>query len=599
MKKDKKETGFTLIEITVAIFVLAILAFGVCQLFISMINGISYYRERTTISSLADQYLEVARNLPYSQIGTLEGSPHGSLPDLPNALIIDFGGVDYKVYYVVNLIDDPADGVIGGQPNDFAANDYKQIKLYIQNVTSGATNSFLTNVSPKGLEGLESGGALSIKVFDAVGQPVPGVTIHITNTDLNPDLNLTRLSDANGTWIEVGLPDVANSYHIEVAKNGYSQDSTYPITEQNPNPTKPDATILNGQVTFITFAIDKLSDLFFTTLNQTCQPLSGVQMSITGAKLIGTPNVFKFDNNYTSSSGGQIALNNIEWDNYTTASLDTNYMVFGSSPAQAANVLPDTSQSFDLILGPKTANSLLITVKDASTGNTIEGAEVTLQRTGYSSTKLTAGSTWVQQDWSGGSGQENFINEDEYFEDDGNINTHGIPSGLRLMKNGDFYVPFGWLISSTFDTGTEETSYTNLVWEPASQGPSTNVSFQIASNNDNQTWNFVGPDGTINTYYTTPGIAINSVHNNNRYIRYKVFLSTSDDSVTPVITSVSVNYVSGCFTPGQAMFSGIGPGNVDEGTDYEAIVSMSGYQTQTVTDVDVDGYTALQVLLPH
>ena len=103
MRKNKKEIGFTLIEIVVAIFILAILAFSVSQLLVSMIKGITYYRERTTVSSLADQYLEVARNLPYSQVATVAGNPAGSLPDEANPLVANFGGTDYKIYYVVNL----------------------------------------------------------------------------------------------------------------------------------------------------------------------------------------------------------------------------------------------------------------------------------------------------------------------------------------------------------------------------------------------------------------------------------------------------------------------------------------------------------------
>ena len=593
-KDGKLLTGLTLVELVVSIAIFAFLCLSVYGMYTAIINGIVSYRERTTISALADQYMEIARNLPYSKIGTLGGNPHGDLPDIPNPVETIFNGATYQIYYVVNYIDDPADGtaLLG---NDFAANDYKQVKLYIKNASTGIENSFLTNIVPKGLENLESGGAVSIKVFDAVGQPVSGATIQIQNTSISPNINLTRMSDANGDWVEVGLPNSANGYHITVSKNEYSSDSTHPITEQNPNPVKPDATVLNGQVTQISFLIDKLSNLVFNTLNQTCEAIPGVDLKVQGSKLIGTPKVFKFDNDYISNSNGEAFLNNIEWDSYTPAVTGSTYMIYGSSPIQQVNLLPDTSQNFTLILGPATENSFLAIVKDSATGNSIEGASIELQKIFPESsiTKLTGGSILSQQDWSGGPGQSNFIDSTKYYEDDGNVDGNGTPSGLRLLKNGPFYVSSGFLISSTFDTGTSQTSYTTLTWQPTSQDPDTIIKFQLAANNDNATWNFIGPDGTSGTYYTVPGTTMNSL-DNNRYFRYKVFLSTSDSSKTPVLTSANINYVSGCYSPGQSFFPGL-----EDGSDYRAIISMPGYQTQNIEGIEIDGYGVLEVLLTH
>lgn len=1094
--------GVTLIEVVVCVAIFAILSVSIFGVFTSIVNGIIYYRETTTVSSLADQYIEIVRNMPYSQIGTIEGNPQGSLADLPNPLNLIINGTTYQVYYAISYVDDPADGTaLAG--TDPAPNDYKQVKLYIKNVSTGVTNSFLTNVSPKGLEGLENGGALSIQVINAVGQPVPGATIHITNTNITPHIDLTRTADANGDWIEVGLPDSANSYHIVVTKSGYSTDQTAPITSQNPNPTKPDATISNGQVTQISFSIDQISNLVFNTLDQLCAPIPGVGLEVKGTKLTGTPSVLKFDNTYTSDSNGQVSLNNLEWDTYTPLLTGSSYMIYGSSPIQQVNLLPGANQNFNLILGPETTNSLLTIVKDSSTGNPIEGAEVDLQTSvapanytitasggtngtitpsgavlvnsganqsfnitadtgyviqnvfvdgssvgvvssytfsdvltdhaisvifapsaswlsgwsyrkkitisnanvgsdltsfpllvkisetgggstnigynvsdtnhgydirftdsggtnllsyeresfsissknltanfwvkvpivshsnttdiyiyygnssqslsdwttqgsptnaqlvwdsnflgvwhladnasnktvvdstggdngtakantstktttgevdgaltfngsndyvnlgsnvgnftlssdftiaawvnpaldstddviygntwngygymlridsankarfilskdsshyngiessiltsgwhyivgtwdgsspkilvdgadnsktavtqntvssittnnntaiglgstsdnhyfkgpidevrvsnlvrptdwikfeyhniadsgndltlasqetkintytittssgangtitpsgsvlvnsgenqafiitpsfgyhiasitvdgnsedttspytfnnvtgnhtisatfdptiisgGYVTTGYTSGSVWNQQNWAGGSGQSNFVDSTEYYQDDGGISNNNVPSGLRLAGIGNSYVSSGSLTSSSFDTGTDSTSYTTLTWQPTSQNPATSIKFQLAANNDNLTWNYLGPDGTSGTYYTVPGTTINDL-NNNRYIRYKVFISTTDSSQTPVLTSVNINYVSGCFSPGQVMFPGL-----QYSRSYQATISLSGYQTQTISNITVSGYNVLQVLLSH
>jgi len=584
--------GISLIEVVVCVAIFATLSLSIYGVFTSIVKGIVYYRDKTIVASLADQYLEIVRNLPYSQIGTVEGNPHGSLPDLPNEVSVVVSGKSYQIYYAVSYIDDPSDGtVLAG--TDSAPNDYKQVKLYIKSSDTGAVNSFLTNASPKGLEGLASGGALYLQVFNAVGQPVPGATVHIRNTGVVPNIDLTRTVDSNGNWVEVGLPDSANSYNIVAGKTGYSIDQTYPSSTQNPNPTKPDSTISNGQATQVSFSIDQLSNLVFNTLNQVCSPIQGVGLEVRGSKIIGTPNLLKFDNSYTSDSGGQVVLSNIEWDSYTPLLTGSTYMIYGSSPIQQANILPDTSQNFDLILGPKTTNSLLAIVKDASTGNPIQGAQVYLQNGSDTVTELTGGSVWSQQDWSGGSGQSDYSSANKYYQDDGYISANEIPLGLRLSKIGNNYSSFGSLVSSTFDTGTNSTVYTTINWQPTSQDSETSIRFQVAANNDDLTWNYLGPDGTSQTYYTVPGTTIKGI-DNNRYMRYKVFLSTTNASKTPVLTSVSINYVSGCSSPGQVMFPGL-----QESSNYQATISGNGYQSQTINNINVDGYGVLQVLLNH
>lgn len=596
-----KQKGFSLIESLIGTAIFVMLALVVYQaFFLTYRNAIANW-ENTTIASLARQYLENARNIPYAQIGTIQGNPHGNLPDLANPSTATVGNTIYKIYFEVTYVDDPADGtiVLGTDP---APDDYKQVKLSVKNNTTGNITNFVTNIVPSGLENMTTGGALSLSVMDAYGEPVPDATINITNNSISPSINLSRLSDANGKWIEVGLPDSSNSYHVVVTKNGYSSDQTYPISGGNPSPTKPDATIANGQVTQISFAIDKTSNLIFNTLNQTCQAVSGVGVEIRGAKLIGTPSVYKYDSTFSSNGNGQIPLTNIEWDNYTPALTGSTYMIYGSSPIQQINLLPNTSQLFNLILGAKTTNSLLVIVKDSSTGNPIEGATVSLTNSSPSVnlSGITGGSLWSEQYWNGGSGQTNWSDPTKYWSDDGGIDTTTVPLAMRLRSsNGHTIVTSGTLDSSTFDTGSASTIYTTFNWQPTSQDPAATVKFQIATNNDNTTWNFAGPDGTNGTYYTTPGTTISTINNNNEYIRYRVYLSTTNTTKNPTVTSVGINYVSGCFTPGQVFFPGIPASGTPPhipGT-YQIKVSMPGYTTKTISNITVNGYQVIQVSL--
>ncbi len=587
--------GFTLIETVVAMGIFIVLVVGVINLFGVLSRTVKSGREQTILAGLASDYLEIVRNLPYSQVGTAFGNPHGNLPDQSNPIATVIGAVTYRISYEVTYTDDTADGtVVAG--NDAAPNDYKQVKMKILNTTTNVTRSFLTSVIPKGLEGLSNAGALSIKVIDAAGQPIPDAAVHIQN--IAGTIILDRTTDATGSWIEVGLPAGVNAYHIVVTKPGYSTDQTYPVSGGNPNPTKPDSTVSNGVVTVVSFAIDLPGNLAIKTLNSTCQNLNNVGINLLGAKLIGTsPNVYKFNQNLTSSAG-LISLDNIEWDTFTpTVLTGQNLMITGTSPIQQIAVLPQASQTFTMILSPQTANSLLVVVKDSTTNVALENVSLNLTNTNITPnvnlTGITGGSILTQSSWTGGPGQTNFVNTNQYFSDDGNLDVATLPVGVRLKKLSGNYVPAGQFISSTFDTGGAS-NYTTLTWSPTSQNAATTLKFQIATNDDNTTWNFVGPDGTAATYYTVSGTNISVVHDNNRYLRYKAFLSTTSTAQTPVLSNVTVNYVAGCFTPGQYAFTGVAASN-----KYKITATLAGYTTKTVSNLNITGNQTLQILLSH
>jgi hypothetical protein len=104
------------------------------------------------------------------------------------------------------------------------------------------------------------------------------------------------------------------------------------------------------------------------------------------------------------------------------------------------------------------------------------------------------------------------------------------------------YSPIGSLTSSVLDTGSGANFHT-LSWNPASQPLNTDLKFQIATNNDNDTWTFVGPDGNTDSYYTTPsGESIHPNHYGGRYLKYKAYFSTTQWDVTPNLQDVTITY---------------------------------------------------------
>ena len=97
-------------------------------------------------------------------------------------------------------MDDPADGTIAAG-TDPAPNDYKDVKMFVENTATGVISYFLTTVSPQGLESMENAGALIVNVFDSQGQPVSGANVHIENLIINPNIIVNRSTDATGRWI--------------------------------------------------------------------------------------------------------------------------------------------------------------------------------------------------------------------------------------------------------------------------------------------------------------------------------------------------------------------------------------------------------------
>jgi type II secretory pathway pseudopilin PulG len=99
------------------------------------------------------------------------------------------------------------------------------------------------------------------------------------------------------------------------------------------------------------------------------------------------------------------------------------------------------------------------------------------------------------------------------------------------------YATSGTLDSSSFDAGASAgyNYITFTITEPAS----TDVRFQLASNNDNATWNYVGPDGTSGTFYSSAGTV--RITTAGRYLRYRATL-TGPGTSTPVLSDITINY---------------------------------------------------------
>lgn len=589
LTKAHTHKAFTLVEILVATALFAMISVAVYQSYGSLTAVISVARIKVTAADLLNERLEIIRNMPYSQVGIVNGIPNGIL-NHSDTFVRD--GITFQATTTIRNIDDPFDGTIGGTPNDLTGTDYKMVEV---DITCATCKNFTpmdvtTLVAPKNLETASTNGALFVKVFDANGNPIENANVHVVDTKVTPNLVVDDVTNAQGILQIVDAPPGANAYHITVSKSGYTSDQTYATSSTMTHPVKPDATVVIQQVTQVSFSIDQISTMNISAVNTLCAPVPNLAFTLTGTKTINTtPTIYKYSQNLTLDGSGNLSLPNMEWDNYTPIITTSGKYLGGANPLLPVTVLPGASQNMQLVVTTGPATVLLVNVKDNPTSLPISGATVTLTKSGYNNTLTTGRGFITQTDWSGGSGQASIGDPTKYYSSDGNVSGSNPVGDLTLNKIFSNYAPSGSLTSSTFDTGTTS-NFNQITWNPVSQPAQTgtpNLRFQIAANNDNATWLYTGPDGTNGSYYSTSNTNINATTSGNRYFRYMAFLDTASTTYTPDLSDVSLTFTSGCTPPGQVAFTGLSSGT------YTLTVSNTGYATYTGT-VAVSGNSVSQ-----
>ncbi|HBU06569.1 MAG TPA: hypothetical protein DEB09_00625 [Candidatus Magasanikbacteria bacterium] len=571
-----KRAGFTLIEVLVGVAVFVLFAMGIYGGIQFVFKIVYQSRVRILETAILNEQIEIIRNLPFENVGIINGSPAGVLT---HTVTTTRNNINFFITRTIRNVDDTFDGTIGGTPNDTVPADYKLVEVEI---TCGAACkqqvplTMTTNVSPKLLEGDPTHGALFIEVFDSEIKPVQGATVHIVSTSTDPILDMTDTTDNDGMLRLLDLGAGMNAYSITVSKAGFITDQTLLATPSNSNPTKQPASVEAQDVQEISFSIDETATINLSTINQVCGVIGNVTTNILGTYLIGTePDVLLIDENIITNGNGNYSWPDLRWDAYGLKV--TGYDVIGSIPSLPINLLAGVVQEVQLVLGANSGDSVVVNVLDSITQQPLSGAMVNISGDGYNQTKNTGVGFIRQTDWSDGSGQYEFSNENKYWSDDGKIENNNPAGDLKLTQVGESYVSDGQLESSVFDLGTS-VNFVNINWEPLSQPIETgadSVRWQIASSNTSSpvSWNYFGPDGTSGTYYNSEELSISAVHNGSQFLRYKVYLSTNSNTSTPTVSDVTVSYTTSCTPPGQSYF-----GSLTNGQVYTVEVSRAGYQ---------------------
>jgi hypothetical protein len=364
--------GQVLISLLVASALFAILGHALFSLISASFTLVGFTRARIAARHLAQEQMELIRNLPYDEIGTVGGIPDGPFEQVEG---IEKNGLYYTVSTSIIYVDDPFDNT---SPSDLLPTDYKRVRVDVSWEGLGASRknpiTLVADIAPQGIETSVGGGTLSILVFDANAVPVPQANVLIVATETDPQVNVTLQTADNGRVILPGTPTCTSScYQITVSKSRYSSDRTYSTSEVT-NPIKPHASVLEGDLTEISFAIDELSSIEVESVSGSdndFESLPNVVFNIRGEKIIGTDSfddpVYKYEDSFTTDSSGKVTLEDIEWDNYQISVNPADGLdIVGTNPLIPLEILPDEDVDLVFASSNHTTHSLLVAITDPS-----------------------------------------------------------------------------------------------------------------------------------------------------------------------------------------------------------------------------------------
>jgi prepilin-type N-terminal cleavage/methylation domain-containing protein len=167
---------------------------------------------------------------------------------------------------------------------------------------------------------------------------------------------------------------------------------------------------------------------------------------------------------------------------------------------------------------------------------------------------MARSSWWSQNDWSGGSDQEIWSSPNQYFNDDSLI-VASTSNQVTLVKIAtSTYSTSGILVSSAFNTGSSSV-FVALDWMQIVPEDCNNcfIGVQIKTAPDAGgmpgEWSLYwsGPNGDedgdeIDYYASSTGQVINSSHNGDQWLQYRVILA-GDSAHTPVLQKVRIYYL--------------------------------------------------------
>lgn len=354
--------SFTLIEVLVTIFLFSVIFLGIFGGFWLGFKIVGLGERKITATQIAQGEIEKIRNLPYLEVGTIGAKLPFASGTLEASTSTTLNKIQYTIERKIKFIYDPSDG------DETCPLDYKRVEIKVS--FSGVLNGSVyltTDLSPKDkVEELKActlqpAGVLSVQVFNAIGELVsnPKIDVFATTGEL-----IDSVTPTSGRYDFLLTP---GEYKVLVSKDGYSKEETYGLSEI-PTPEKVNPLILEGQITQISFSIDRVSSILaktFSTFGQDVFSDSFLNESkisqkenvsvLEGKVVLATTNEEYFPTGTLSSI--EISPQNlVKWDQFSfsdeePSGTDLKYQILFASGTEWLLIpdsdLPGNSQGFD------------------------------------------------------------------------------------------------------------------------------------------------------------------------------------------------------------------------------------------------------------
>ncbi|MDP1884743.1 MAG: carboxypeptidase regulatory-like domain-containing protein [Candidatus Moranbacteria bacterium] len=395
-------SGFTLIEALVLLFVFSVITTTFYSVFTLGGRYIIESKNRLGAVALANEKMEIIRNLQYDDIGIVGGIPIGNIPAEEDVVESNH---TYHVKTFIQYVDDPFDGI---SPIDL---DYKRVKVTVswRGVGDGDSNTFLVaRFVPPGIEQNLAGGTLSVNVIGSDGIGVPQALVHIVNDEISPGVNLSVMTDDTGNLMLPGAQQSIQGYDITVSKDSYETVETIDPTSVTYSIIDTPASVVENMLNVKSIVQDKLIDLKFTSVDYLGNALPDVTFHMEGGRILGydmlqspAAPVYKVvsdsttdengEENFEDISPSQFFISNIGVvADHTLIGLDnlSNFDPIGSK--YAVLVAPGDSQEVKIRFAKNIDNSLLLNVLKAADDTPLADAYVELTNTdGYNGSATT------------------------------------------------------------------------------------------------------------------------------------------------------------------------------------------------------------------
>lgn len=399
----RERHGFTLIEALVLLFIFATITVTFYAVFSTGTQQIIETKNRLGAIAVANEKMEIVRNLDYDAIGTKKLVSGGTYSyGIPGGEIVEDESIavntrTFSVHTFVQYMDDPFDGkVTGTTPTDLIPNDYKRVKIEVSWGAGGdsQTVALVSTFVPKGMEVSSGGGTLSLNVIDNAGAGVSRAEAHITNTSTSPHIDIVTDTDATGNLIFPGAKAGSQSYRIEVSKNGYYGVTTYaPYPTTAYNPIDIHASVVEATFNQKTLVMDKASALSVTTKDAFGADLPNLGFRARGGRKIGdtlavanipSEAVYSLDESMSTGGDAKKAFGDQSSGTYSFTLADARYRLLRLSPDGSAqnefSLANGDAADIEAVIADTDIASVLVVVSDTASGEAVPvaGASVHL-----------------------------------------------------------------------------------------------------------------------------------------------------------------------------------------------------------------------------